>query len=146
MNRNCDIICFTLSRWDSEISSPALSLAKEFAKTNRVFYVEHPYSWKDYFQYRSTPNVQARKEALLHGKNIYTNPPSLPSNMTIVTPRLTIPVNFLPKGILYKTLATANDNVLLRTIRKLITDYKLKDFIYINFFDPYFLQKLPPDI
>ena len=42
-----DIICLSLSRWDAEISSPAVSLAKEFAKSNRVFFIEHPYSVKD---------------------------------------------------------------------------------------------------
>jgi hypothetical protein len=52
MNPSNDIICFSLSRWDSAISSPALSLAKEFAKNNRVFYIDHPFSWKDYFNER----------------------------------------------------------------------------------------------
>src|SRR5689334_15315841 len=125
MNRNCDIICFTLSRWDSEISSPALSLAKEFAKTNRVFYIEHPFSWKDYYTYRNTKSVQTRKEALLHGKNIYSNPSSLPINLTVVTPRLTMPVNFLPRGFLYNSLARGNDRTLLAVLRRVIHDYQL---------------------
>ena len=37
-----DIICFSLSRWDAPISSPALSLAKELGKTNRVFVLSIP--------------------------------------------------------------------------------------------------------
>src|SRR5688572_17271148 len=98
MNIYSDIICLSLSRWDAPISSPALSLAKEFAKSNRVFYVEHPYSWKDFLTWRNTPEVQKRKEALLHGKNIYSNPSSLPENLTIVTPQITLPINFLPPG------------------------------------------------
>lgn len=146
MNRHCDIICFTLSRWDSEISSPALSLAKEFAKQNRVFYVEHPFSWKDYFTYRSTAYVQTRKEALLHGKNIYSQPASLPSGMTVVTPQLTMPVNFLPPGFFYNWLSKRNDRIVLNAIRRTIQDYQLKEFIYVNFFDPYFVRRLPADI
>ena len=146
MNTNCDIICFSLSRWDSPISSPALSLAKEFAKTHRVFYVEHPYSWKDYFKEKNTPAVQSRKTALLKGKNIYSNPASLPSNITIVTTPITIPINFLPRGFLYNKLAGINDKIVIKTLRRLIKDHQLKDFIYINFFDPYFVRKLPDDI
>lgn len=144
--RNVDIICFTLSRWDAVISSPALSLAKEFAKNHRVFYVEHPYSLKDYAKEKNTPAVKARETALLKGKNVFSNPPSLPENLTVVTPRLTIPINFLPEGKLYETLSKWNDRVILKVIRKVIREYDIREFIYINFFDPYFVRKLPSDI
>ncbi|WP_126973554.1 glycosyltransferase [Gynurincola endophyticus] len=144
--KNCDIICFTLSRWDSFISSPALALAKEFAKNHRVFYVEHPYSWKDYYKEKNSPAIQNRKAALLKGKNIYTNPETLPANITIVTPKLTLPINFLPKGSLYETLSKKNDKVVLDAIRRTIKDFKLTNYVYINFFDPYFVRSLPADI
>lgn len=146
MNRQCDIICFSLSRWDSAISSPALSLAKEFAKNNRVFFIEHPFSWKDFYAERKSPQIISRKKALLSGKDIYANPPSLPSSLTIVTPRLTIPINFLSPGFLYNQLAAFNDRNVLKVIRQIIKDFGIKEFIYVNFFDPYFVQKLPPDI
>lgn len=146
VNRNCDIIIFTLLRWDAEISSTPLALAKEFAKHNRVFYIDHPFSWKDLITQRKTPQVQSRKQALLSGKHIYTNPSSLPSNITIVTPRVTWPINFLPPGGLYNTLSAWNDRIVLKAIRQLIRDHQLKDFIYINNFDPWFVQKLPADI
>ncbi|HVK47730.1 MAG TPA: glycosyltransferase [Pseudobacter sp.] len=141
-----DIICFSLSRWDSEISSPALSLAKEFARNHRVFYIDHPFSWKDYYQLKGTEQIKRRKPALLHGKEPYSNPPGLPANLTVVTTKLTLPINFLPPGFIYNKLAAWNDRIVLSTIRQLIKDYQLKDFIYLNFFDPYFVQKLPEDI
>lgn len=146
MNRQCDIICFSLSRWDSAISSPALSLAKEFAKNNRVFFVEHPFSWKDYYAERHSPQIQSRKRALLKGKDIFSNPPSLPPSLTVVTPQLTLPINFLPPGFLYNQLAAINDKMVLKAIRQTIKDFGLKEFIYLNFFDPYFVQQLPPDV
>jgi teichuronic acid biosynthesis glycosyltransferase TuaH len=141
-----DIICLTLSRWDSPISSPSLSLAIEFSRKNRVFYIDHPYSWKDYFKQRKTDAVRSRKKALLKGRNVYSNPESLPPNVTIVTPRLTLPINFLPPGHLYNQFSAFNDNILLKTIRGVIKDHQVKDFIYINFFDPYFVRRLPTDI
>ncbi len=146
MNKNCDIICFSLSRWDSAISSPALSLAKEFAKNNRVFYIDHPFSWKDFVAGRKTAAIQSRKKALLTGNNRYSNPTSLPSSLTIVTTKLTLPINFLPPGFLYNQLVALNDRIVLSAIRGIIQDYNLKDFIYVNFFDPYFVRKLPDDI
>ena len=146
INRQCDIICFSLSRWDAAISSPAFSLAREFAKTNRVFFIEHPFSWKDYFTYRKTQQVQIRREAMLSGKNIYANPEGLPANLTIVTPPLTIPVNFLPPGWLYNRLSAINDSKIIKVIRQTIRDHSIREFVYINFFDPYFVQQMPPDI
>ena len=147
MNKeNIDIICFTLSRWDSAISSPALSLAKEFAKNHRVFYIEHPYSLKDYAKEKNTPSVKARKSALLKGKNVFSNPPALPDRLTVVTPQLTLPINFLPAGPVYNALSRWNDRIILKVIRKVIREYDVRDFVYINFFDPYFVRKLPPDI
>jgi glycosyltransferase involved in cell wall biosynthesis len=146
MNKSYDIICFSLSRWDSAISSPALSLAKEFAKKHRVFYIDHPYSWKDFFTERKTAAIQSRKHALFGGKNIYSNPGSLPENLTVVTTRLTLPINFLSPGFFYRQLSKINDGIVLGAIRRIIKDYQLKDFVYINFFDPYFVRKLPGDI
>src|SRR5271154_2377328 len=110
MRRDCDIICLALSRWDSDISSPSLWLVKEFAKKKRVFYVEHPFSWKDFFTYRDTSFVQTRKKALLHSTNIYSNPSPLPPNITVVTPGVTIPINFLPSGFVYNQFRNINKN------------------------------------
>ncbi len=144
MNRQCDIVCFSLSRWDSAISSPALSLAKEFAKNNRVFFIEHPFSWKDFFAERKSQQIKWRKKALLTGKDIYANPPSLPSSLTIVTPRLTIPINFLPPGFLYNQLAAINDKIVLKAIRSTIKDFGIKNFIYVNFSIPILYKNSPP--
>ena len=146
MNTNCDIIIFTLSRWDAPISSPSLALAKEFAKNNRVFYIDHPYSVKDYIQLRKTPEIKDRKKALLTGQDIYSHPASLPANITIVTPRMTIPVNFLPQGGLYNSLSRFNDKLIFDTLRRIIKDHQVKDYIFINFFDPYFVRQFPEDI
>lgn len=146
MKHTNDIICFSLSRWDSAISSPALSLAKEFARNNRVFYIDHPFSWKDYYSGRNTAEVQSRKAALLGKGSPYSQHSELPDNITVVTSRLTLPINFLPPGLLYRKLSAINDRIVLGTIRKLVQDYQLKDYVYINFFDPYFVRKLPADL
>lgn len=124
---------FYFIRWDSPISSPALSLAKEFARTNRVFYVEHPYSWKDYFSLKDTPEIIKRKEALLKGSKVFSNPSTLPPKLTIVTPQLTFPVNALPPGMVYKRLSELNDRAVLKVIRKLIREYDVREYIYVNF-------------
>ena len=146
MIRNSDIIIFSLSRWDAPYSSPSFSLAKEFAKNNNVFYIDHPFSVKDFILKYRTPAVQSRKKALLWGTNLYTKPKHLPERLTIVTPRMTLPINFLWEGALYDRLARWNDQIVFNTLRRVIKDFNLKKYIYFNAFDPYFCIDFPRDI
>lgn len=140
-----DLIIFSLSRHDSFISSPSFSLAKEFAKNNRVFYIDHPYSLKDLVGERKTSQLKNRLGTLFTGKNRYRKP-TAQENLTVVIPGLTLPVNFFPEGALYDALSSVNDAILYRTIRRIIRDFDVKDFIYANFFDPYFGVHFPTDI
>lgn len=146
MNKNIDIVFFALSRWDQPISSPALSLAKQFAETNRVFYIEHPYTWKDYFRQRSAPEIKKRKNALFRREDIYTNPTDFPKNLTIVTPPVTIPINFLPESFLYSSIAKINDKRIFETLRSVLRDFDIKDWIFINCFDPFYARDFPADL
>lgn len=146
MLRDSDLIIFSLSRWDAAYSSPSFSLAKEFAKTNRVFYIDHPFSLKDFVSRFKTPAIQRRKDALLWGKDIYTRVSELPERLVMVTPRITIPINFLPEGPLYDMLSRKNDELVFETIRRIIADFNVTKFIFFNAFDPYFCRDFPPDI
>ena len=127
-NKNIDIVCFALSRWDASISSPAVSLAKELAKSNRVFYIEHPYSYKDYI----TQGKSNRQ---------YTD-----GNVRVITPPLVYPINFLPEGKIYKRLSAVNNFILLKTLRKTLIQHNIKEYIFINFFDPFFLRNIPDSL
>jgi glycosyltransferase involved in cell wall biosynthesis len=146
MLKDSDLIIFSLSRWDAPYSSPSFSLAKEFAKNNRVFYIDHPFSIKDFIRNYNTSAVQSRKKALLHGKNIYTKSDKFPENLTMVTPRITLPINFLPEGGLYDRLSRVNDKIVFDAIRQIIRDFDVKKFIFFNAFDPYFCRDFPADI
>lgn len=64
----------------------------------------------------------------------------------MVTPRATLPINFLPAGFLYNSLAKRNDEIIFNTIRRIIKDFDIKKFIYFNAFDPYFCRDFPADI
>lgn len=127
-NKSIDIVCFSLSRWDAPISSPASSLAKELSKNNRVFYIEHPYSYKDYI----TEGKSYRQYA--------------DGNVRVITPPLVYPINFLPEGKLYNTLSAINNSMLIKTLRRLLNEHNIREYIFINFFDPFFLRNIPHDI
>ncbi len=145
MNNTTDIIYFTLFPWDNAYSSVSLSLTREFAKANRVFYINHPYSVKDFLHQRSNPMVQARRKHLLTGSMQYETIPGLdPEKVIAVHPPLVLPINFLSDGFAYRSLQKLNEKIVLDTIWKVIQDYKLKNFIYLNCFNPYFAGVLPP--
>ena len=146
MLRDSDLIIFSLSRWDAPISSPSFSLAKEFARKNRVFYIDHPFSVKDFATKLNSGQVKRRKRALLSGKDIYTKDPAFPENLTMVTPRLTLPINFLPVSPIYNALAKRNEKIVFNTIRQVINDYNVNEFVFFNAFDPYFCRNFPEDI
>lgn len=127
-NRNIDVVCFSLSRWDAPISSPATSLVKELSKNNRVFYIEHPYSFKDYLK-EGKSSRQYRD-----------------GNVTVITPPLVYPINFLPEGKLYDWFSRRNNAILMNTLKKVIGQHQISEYIFINFFDPFFLRNIPSGI
>ena len=143
---NIDIIYMTLFPWNNEYSSVSLSFTKEFSKNNRVFYINHPCSLKDFWRNRKSDIAQKRKKAFLKGKMQYEEIPGLDPNQVIaIQPPLTIPINWLPRGGLYNFFYKINRRRVLKTIQKVIKDYKIKDYVYLNCYDPFFVGTLPKD-
>ena len=132
-----DLVFFALPRHDGDYSSTSYSLAKELSREHRVFYIENPHTYLDYFRMRSNEEIQNRKNALLKGKDIYTKIEDFP-NLTIVTPQLVVPINWLSQGQLYNALSKVNDKIVFKTLKKVKEDFSLKDFIFINSFNPLF--------
>ena len=132
------IIMCSMSRWDGDLSSAAYSIAKELSKTNKVFYIDYPYTVKDYLMEKELPTVKRRKEAILKGKNIYTKVPGLPDNFIAVTPKLMIPINSLPEGILYNVLSKRNNHKFFKTVQRILDDHNIKEYIFFNSFNPFY--------
>lgn len=140
-----DIIILTMSRWDGQYSSAILSLAKEFAKRNRVFYIDHPFTIKDFITRHSSREIQSRRNALLIGRNIFKTPEGFPEKFTAVTPKLVLPVNFLPEGKFYDFFSGINDRIVFGAIRQAINEFGIKKFLFINSFNPFYGRFFPAD-
>lgn len=134
-----DIIFLALPRWDGPYSSTAFSLAKALSKHTRVFYVDNPFTIKEYWTKRRTAQVVLRKTALLTGKDLYLRPDknNYP-NLVGVTPKVTLPINWLPPGFLYDTGARINDHIMSQAINATCKDFQIKRYILINSFNPLF--------
>ncbi|MBL6964384.1 MAG: hypothetical protein ISR55_11215, partial [Bacteroidetes bacterium] len=125
MQANTDIIIFSLFKWDAEISSSALALAKEFSKNNRVFYINHPYSVFDLVKNMSDKRIKSRMKSLISGRTVFESIPFYEENLVAVTPSLSLPINFLPAGKLYQFFSSLNNRIITKTLKKIIRDYQI---------------------
>jgi teichuronic acid biosynthesis glycosyltransferase TuaH len=142
MKPDFDIIMLALPRWDGPYSSTAYSLAKELSRHTRVFYVDNPISIKEYFSKRNTPGMRRRKEALFFGNDFFTSPDKNYDQLFAITPRVTLPVNFLPNGFLYEKLSKINDQIISHALNRIVRIFGVKRYILINSFNPLFGNSL----
>ena len=138
--RDLPLVIISMSRWDSPISSASWSLAKEFGKNNRVYYVDYPYTFSEWYRGRNTPPIQSRTNALIKGdlqmRTILTTKKGI---VKCITPRIVFPVNWLRKGWLYDIFSAINSKIMSNAILKSLAEDKIDEFILINSFNPTFL-------
>lgn len=141
-------LLFSLFRTDNPYSSISLSMARELAKTGPVIYVNHPYSIKDVVTglLKNDPWVRRRLLHSLLRQNRYETLDSIPHNFVAVQPPMTLPINWLPPGRLYKLLQAWNNHIILRSIRRALQRQQFGPFVYINCYNPFFAGWLPKDL
>lgn len=140
-----DVVFFTLFRTDNPYSSISLSMAKELARTHRVIYVNHPYTWRDLWTglRAGDPILRTRLRDLLLGRVRYERLAAIPQNFVAVQPPLTMPVNWLPPGRTYQFFQRWNNRIVLRAIGRALRDHEVRKYIFINCYDPFYAGVLP---
>lgn len=136
------IFIISMSRWDGDISSASWSLAKVLGRTNPTYYVDYPYTLADVWRERKLPSVQRRMNALVWGKNYVQNIPDQPPLLKAATPRAVIPLQRIPQGSIYKKINDINNTTVAKLIRKICKENGYKDFLFINSFNPIYLQEI----
>jgi glycosyltransferase involved in cell wall biosynthesis len=135
---NYDIIFFALARWDGPYSSTAYSLAKALSRHTRVFFIDNPFTIKDYLVHRRSAQIVMRKNALWSGKDLFLRPDKAHPNLVVVTPRLTLSINWLSPGVLYDAFSRINDAALSMAINETCKSFKIEKYIFVNSFNPLF--------
>lgn len=148
--KDVDIIYFTLFPWDHAYSSVSFSFAKEFIKNNRVFYVNPPYSYKNLLTSVGDKYTKERMPDLLLHRMRYEQPQILndhpnKDNFKAIMPPIVPPINFLKPGGFYDKMRARNDKKLMKTIQRIIKENNIKNYIYINCFNPFYGGVLPRD-
>lgn len=149
MESNVAIIIFGLVRWDSPYSSTTYSLAKELSKKHAVYYIDSPFTIKDYLSNHKSKEIQIRKKGFFSAKHRYTTPQAEYPNLTCVTSPLTLPINWLPQGRMYDFFLSINNWIVNNVAKEIVDHYGLEKFVFLNVFNPFYLKKLntqPPSL
>jgi len=130
---NKNFLIFTSSKFDGEYESTIFTIARHLAQKNRVFYIDHPYTWFDYIKLRKTAGWKLRKRHF-SGQADGLIPTQNP-NLNIVIMPVVLSINFLPEGKLYRLLLKYNESLIRRRIKKIIQKAGIEKYIYINSFN-----------
>ncbi len=130
MLKNEDIIILGTAKFDGPYESTSFTIARHLAKDNRVYYVDYPFTWKDYFGLKNTEQFRVRKPHFAASADgiIDTDTPGL---KVLITPPVAS-INFISEGKIYRVALLLNEKIIIRRIQKLIRKQGLKDVIYIN--------------
>lgn len=123
------IFILGIAKFDGQFESTSFTMAKYLAKDNEVYYIDYPYTWKDYFLNRSD-GFYVRENYFSKKSNGIIDTEIKNLKVVIVPPLLSI--NFIPEGKFYRFLLNFNEKTILNRIRQVIGEFNLTDFIYIN--------------
>jgi len=125
-----NIIIFSQMQFDGRLESTNYIMAKHLAIDNYVYYVDRPYTWRDYFQFRNTPGFLTRKPHFFSSKDCIIET-DIPNLKIIITPPVQS-INVLPEGKLYRLALKINELIVGSRIKKVIKRFNITDYIYIN--------------
>ncbi|MXV16177.1 glycosyltransferase [Hufsiella ginkgonis] len=121
------------ARYDSPFESTSVTVARYLAAGNDVFYIDNPFTWKDYFKRRDSQQFKNRKDYFADSSFGLIDTAVARFKILITSPLLSL--NFLPEGPLYRLLLKYNERLIARRIKLVMKKYGIKDFIFINFFN-----------
>lgn len=135
MLHNEHIIILGLPRFDGPYESTNITIARELAKHNQVYYIDNPLTWKDYWQLRGTNALNIRKPFFNATSNGIIKKEG---NLHFVVTLPVASLNFLPEGWLYRKLLAYNEGIVRKRIQQLLHSAHIKDFIFINSYNFHF--------
>lgn len=136
MLQNRNILCISVPAWKGEYAATIVELMKVAGRSNKVLYVQNPYSIKDLLQalvkrkkfpYRAALGLSSRiSETTYNGGNVY-----------LLTAPVLLTINFLPPGILYNLLLKFNGWLLRTAVNRALRRLHMQqDLIHIVGFNP----------
>ncbi|MCF8381281.1 MAG: glycosyltransferase [Bacteroidales bacterium] len=127
---NRDIIITGLQAWDIEIGSNCKNIALQFAKHNRVLYVNSPLDLISALKDSKNPKVQLRKKVI---KRKADDLVKISENLWNLNPRLkSLPVSQLKNKVLFDIINKYNNKKFAKQIKSAADRLGFKDYIIFN--------------
>ncbi len=123
------IFILGIAKFDGQFESTSFTMAKYLAEKNDVYYIDYPYTWKDYFLNRSE-GFHIRKKYFR--RNAVELIDTAITNLKVVIVPPLLPINFIKEGDFYRFLLGQNEKTILRRIEQVIAKFSITDYIYIN--------------
>lgn len=126
------ILFLSLPKHDAHYTSTPWQIASQLASTNKVLFVDHPFTIIDLISGFYKPGILKRLKGYFGGST-YTR-----SGVDVILTPFVFPINFLPKGKFYDFLKGWNHKLLASRINRYTKKQKIESLIYVNSFDFYF--------
>lgn len=138
-----DIIITGLQAWDNDIGSNCINIAKEFAKDNRVLYVNFPLDQRTLMTGKGDPKIQKRLRII---KNEQEDLEHVEENIWTLYPRTLIQsINWIPIEPVFNFLNKRNNEKFAFEISKAAKKLKFDKFFIFNdsdMFRSFYLKEL----
>ena len=128
--KNQNIIILSQMQFDGKLESTNYTMAKHLAKDNFVYFVDRPYTWRDYAKFKNTPEFKRRQPHFFSADNCIIDT-EIPNLKVIICPPLPS-INALPEGKFYRMMLKFNQSIVGTRIRKVIERLNITDYIFIN--------------
>ncbi len=127
MITNRDIIITGIQSWDIEIGSNCKNIAQEFAKNNRVMYVNAPLDRLSMWRNKGNPLVKKRVDMLKSKANEIVK---IEENLWTLFPKTILEsINGLPFKPLFKLLNRINNQRYAKRIKRAVKQLGFNDYI-----------------
>ncbi|RWY50053.1 glycosyltransferase [Mucilaginibacter gilvus] len=125
-----NIVIFSQMQFDGKLESTIYTMARLLAKDNYVYFVDRPFTWKDYFKFKDTRAYQVRKPHFFNSKNSFIQS-DLPNFRIVICPPVPS-INMLPEGKAYRLAVRFNEWMVAARLKKVFKQQGVTDYIYIN--------------
>ncbi|MFC0320198.1 glycosyltransferase [Olivibacter oleidegradans] len=122
------IVILSYMRFDG-LASTNLTIAKYLSNENAVYYVDHPYTWRDYFfSDKANSSFKCRKPFF----SWFSKKVLMLEKLRLIIPSPVLPINWLPEGPVYRFFLKLNEKMIVRKIRAVLEKDGVTNYIFIN--------------
>ncbi len=122
-----DFIFTSLQPWDIPAGATVKEIASEISKKNRVLFINSPLDVITYLKKENKPENEIKRKTVKAKKYLLRQ--INPNLFVLDLPFTVLPVQFLPKGILFNFVNYINNRKIYTYVKKIIQNLNFKNYI-----------------